>query len=194
MKLTRVQKTEKAKVLAEKLKAAPHLFFTVYQGLKFKELDELRAKLRPLHCRYAVVKNSLVRFALKNAGLEGPDAKLLKGPVGMVVADSDDPVAPARVLAAFARQFPKLKVKAAVVSQKWMSPAECQHLSTLGSRQEILGRAVSVLYNVISQAVAVVQAPTRDVLLVVKALEQKKQSESGAAAASKEQPAVPAKG
>jgi len=182
MKLTKVQKTAKAKELAEKLKAAPHLFFTEYQGLKFKELDELRAKLRPLRCRYAVIKNSLVRYALKNAGLEGPDAKLLRGPVGMVVADSDDPVAPAKVLAAFSRQFPKLKVKAAVVSQKWMTPAECQNLSTLGSRQELMGKAVSVLYNVISQSVAVVQAPTRDVLLIVKALEQKK-SESGAAAA-----------
>jgi len=183
MKLTKVEKTEKAKGLAEKLKAAPHLFFTEYQGLKFKELDELRSKLRPLRCRYAVVKNSLVRYALKNAGLEGPDAKLLKGPVGMVVSESEDPVAPAKVLAAFSKQFPKLKVKAGVVGHQWMTPAECAKLSTLGSRQEVLGKAVSVLYSVISQAVAVVQAPTRDVLLVVKALEQKKKSESGAAAA-----------
>ena len=183
MKLTKVQKTDKAKDLAEKLKAAPHLFFTEYQGLKFKELDELRAKLRPLRCRYAVVKNSLVRYALKNAGLEGPDAKLLKGPVGMVVADNDDPVAPAKVLAAFAKQFPKLKLKAGVVNQKWMTPAECAHLSTLGSKQELLGKAVNLMYTLISQPLAVMQAPTRDVLLVVKALEQKKKSESGAAAA-----------
>ena len=182
MKLTRNQKTEKSKAWAEQLKAAPHLFFTEYQGLKFKELDELRAKLRPLHCRYAVVKNSLVRFALKNAGLEGADAKLLKGPVGMVVSESEDPVAPAKVLAAFAKQFPKLKLKAGLVSQKWMTPAECQYLSTLGSRQEMLGKAVSVIYNVIIQPLAVMQAPARDVLMVVKALEQKK-SESGVAAA-----------
>jgi len=183
MKLTKVQKTEKAKVLAEKLKAAPHLFFTEYKGLRFVQLDELRAKLRPLHCRYAVVKNSLVRYALKNAGVAGLDAKLLKGPVGMVVSESEDPVAPAKVLAAFAKQYPFLKIKAGLVSQKWMTPAECQHLSTLGSRQELMGKAVSVLYNVISQAVAVVQAPTRDALLVVKALEQKKKSQTGVAAA-----------
>jgi large subunit ribosomal protein L10 len=183
MKLTKVEKTAKAKEMAEKLKAAPHLFFTEYQGLKFKELDELRAKLRPLRCRYAVIKNSLVRYALKNAGLEGPDAKLLKGPVGMVVSESEDPVAPAKVLAAFSKQFPKLKVKAGVVDQKWMTPVECQQLSALGSRQEVLGRAVSVIYNVISQPLAVMQAPIRDALLVIKALEQKKTSESGAAAA-----------
>jgi len=183
MKLTKKQKVAKAEELSEKLKKAPHLFFTEYKGLKFLELDELRAKLRPLRCRYAVVKNSLVRYALKTAGVEGTDAKLLKGPVGMVVSESEDPVAPAKVLAAFAKQYPLLKVKAGLVSQKWMTPAECDQLSKLPSRQELMGKAVGVLYSVISQSVAVVQAPTRDVLLVVKALEQKKKAESGAAAA-----------
>ena len=47
MKLTKNEKIEKSKQLAETLKKAPHLFFTEYQGLKFVELDELRAKLRP---------------------------------------------------------------------------------------------------------------------------------------------------
>lgn len=182
MKLTKKEKVEKSQELADKLKNAPHLFFTEYQGLKFKELDELRAKLRPLRCRYAVIKNSLIRFALKNAGVPAADAKLLKGPVGMVVSESDDPVAPAKVLAAFSKQYPVLKVKAGLVSQKWMSPAECQTLSQLPSRQELLAKAVGIMYSVISQPVSVMQAPARDVLLVVKALEQKK-SQSGAAAA-----------
>src|SRR5271154_4519228 len=157
MKLTKKEKIEKSKAVADVLKQAPHLFFTQFQGLKFVELDELRAKLRPLHCRYAVVKNSLVRYALKNAGVDGIDPKLLKGPVGMVVSDSDDPVAPAKVLAAFAKQFPLLKIKAGFVGAKWMTPAECQTLSTLPSRQELLGKAVNVIYSVVSQTLAVVQ-------------------------------------
>jgi hypothetical protein len=99
MKLTKQQKIDASKVLAETLKAAPHLFFTEYQGMKFVELDELRTQLRPLKCRYAVVKNSLVLYALKNAGVDGIDPKMLKGPVGMIVAENDDPVAPAKVIA-----------------------------------------------------------------------------------------------
>jgi len=179
MKLTKNQKTEKAKELAEKLKCAPHLFFTEYQGLKFQELDELRAKLRPLRCRYAVVKNSLVRFALKNAGLDAVDAHLLRGPVGMVVSESDDPVAPAKVLAAFAKQYPFLKIKAGLVSQKWMTPAECQRLSTLGSRSELLARLAGTLYSVVAQPAAVLQAPIRDMVLVLQALlEEQRKGES----------------
>src|SRR5579859_2486847 len=106
MKLTKQEKIETAKALAEKLKAAPHLFFTEYKGMKFVELDELRAQLRPLKCRYAVVKNSLVRYALKSAGVDGVDPKMLKGPVGMIVAENDDPVAPAKIVASLAKKFP----------------------------------------------------------------------------------------
>lgn len=182
MKLTKTQKIESSKVLAEKLKTAPHLFFTEFQGMKFVELDELRAQLRPLKCRHAVVKSSLIRYALKGAGIDGVDPKMLKGPVGLIVADNDDPVAPAKVIATLAKKFPQLKVRAGYVSQKWMSPADCESLSKLPSKQELMGKVVGLLYTLVSQPVAIAQAPTRDMVLVVKALENKLK-ESGAAAA-----------
>lgn len=183
MKLTKNQKVERSKVLAEALAKAPHLFFTEYQGLKFADLDELRGKLRPLRCRYAVIKNSLIRYALKNAGVDGVDPKLLKGPVGMVVADSDDPVSPAKILAAFAKQFPQLKIKAAFVGQRWLSPAECQTLSAVGTRPELLAKLAGALYSAVSQSAGVLQAPLRDFVLVLKALEEKKSKEPAPAAA-----------
>ncbi|MEK7383178.1 MAG: 50S ribosomal protein L10 [Elusimicrobiota bacterium] len=183
MKLTKNQKIETSKALAEKLKSAPHLFFTEFQGMKFVELDELRAQLRPLKCRYAVGKNSLVRYALKGAGVDGVDPKMLKGPVGMIGAQNDDPVAPAKVVAALAKKFPQLKIRAGYVSQKWMTPAECAVLSKLPSKQELMGKIVGLLYTLVSSPLAIAQAPTRDMVLVVKALENKLKSESGAAAA-----------
>jgi|CXWL01.1.fsa_nt_gi large subunit ribosomal protein L10 len=182
MKLTKQQKIETSKALAEKLKAAPHLFFTEFQGMKFVELDELRMQLKPLKCRYSVVKNSLVRYALKNAGVDGIDPKMLKGPIGLIVADNDDPVAPAKVIATLGKKFPQLKVRAGFVSQKWMTPADCDKLSKLPSKQELMGKVVGLVYTMVSQSVAIAQAPTRDAVLVVKAFENKLK-ESGAAAA-----------
>ncbi len=170
-----------APAMAEKLKAV-QLFFTEFQGMKFVELDELRMQLKPLKCRHAVVKSSLVRYALKNAGIDGIDPKVLKGPVGLIVSDNDDPVAPAKVLAALGKKFPKLKVRAGFVSKKWMTPADCETLSKLPSRQELLGKAVNLVYTLVSQPLAVVQAPTRDAVLVVKALEDKLKSQGAAAA------------
>ena len=182
MKLTKQQKIESSKVLAEKLKAAPHLFFTEFQGMKFVELDELRMQLKHLKCRHAVVKRSLIKYALKNAGIDGLDAKALKGPVGLIVSDNDDPVSPAKVLAQLGKKFPQLKVRAGYISQKWMTPADCQKLSTPPSKQELMGKVVGLVYALVSQPVAIAQAPTRDAVLVVKALENKLK-ESGAAAA-----------
>lgn len=178
MKLTKAEKIESAKALAESLKKAPHLFFTEFQGLKFQELDDLRAKLRPLHCRYAVVKNSLVRYALKNAGVDGVDPKLLKGPIGMVVSESEDPVAAAKVLAAFAKQFPLLKIKAGFVGAQWMTPADCQKLSTMGSKPELLAKLAGTLYSAVSQSAGVLQAPLRELVGVLSALEEKKKAET----------------
>lgn len=183
MKLTKKQKAEKSKALGDVLGKAPHLFFTEYQGLKFGDLYDLRAKLRPLRCKYSVVKNALVRHALKNAGIDGVDPQMLKGPVGLVVADSDDPAAAAKILAAFSKEFPKLKIKAGYVGKQWMTSAECVKLSTLGTRAELLSKAVGVVYGVVSQTVAMAQAPTRDMLLVIKAVAEKNKLESGAAAA-----------
>jgi len=114
-----------------------------------------------------------VRYALKQAGLEGQDKQLLKGPVAMVVSEIDDPVAPAKVLAAFAKQHPLLKIKAGLVSQKWITPAECQKLSNLGSKPELLGQLAGVLYSSVAQSARVLQAPIRDLVLVLKALEEK---------------------
>jgi len=177
-KLTKEEKIEQAKALAETLKAAPHLFFTDYKGMKFVELDELRAKLRPLRCKYAVVKNSLVKYALKNAGVDGVDPKLLEGPIGMIVADEDDPVAPAKVIAALAKQYPNLKVKAGYVSAKWITPADVQKLSTIAGKPELLGKLVGGLYAAVAQSAGVLQAPIRDMVLVLKALEDKKKAEA----------------
>ena len=107
-----------------------------------------------------------------------PPRSILKGPLGLVVSDSDDPVAPAKVLAAFAKQYPLLKVKAGLVSQKWMTPADCQKLSTLGSKPELLAKLAGALYSAVAQSAGVLAAPIRDMVLVLKALEDKRTGES----------------
>ncbi|MFA6318132.1 MAG: 50S ribosomal protein L10 [Elusimicrobiota bacterium] len=180
MKLTRTQKIEKGKALTDRLKAAQHLFFTEYQGLRFHDLQTLRTRLKAASTRYAVIKNSLVRHALGGAGVSVAEAALLKGPVGMAVVEGDDPIVAAKTLATFSKEFPKLKIKAGFVEKRWMKAPECAALAALGSKNEVVGRLASALYCSVSQAASVLQAPIRDFVLVLKALEDKKK---GAAAA-----------
>ncbi len=184
MKLTKDQKKEKAKELSGTLEKAGQLFLTEYQGLKFVELDDLRGKLKPLGGRYSVVKNSRLKHALNGSGIDGVEAGLLKGPVGLVVSEGEDPVAAARVLSAFAKQFPIFKIKAGYVGKKWLTSAECQRLSTLGTKPELLAKFVGLLYAAGAQSASVLQAPLRDFVLALSALEAKKKKETPAAAAA----------
>ncbi|MFA6031243.1 MAG: 50S ribosomal protein L10 [Elusimicrobiota bacterium] len=180
MKLDKKQKKEESKKLAETLKASPFLYFTDYQGLKFTELAELRAKLKPMKCRFKICKNSLLEHALKQAGIDGVDMSLVEGPNAILVTQSEDPVGPAKVLVQFAKEFPKLKIKAGYVGSQWMGKAECERLSKIGSRPELLGKLVGVLYMSVSQSASVLAAPIRDLVLVLKALEEKKSAEAAA--------------
>ena len=87
-----------------------------------------------------------------------------------------------KVVAAFSKQFPLLKIKAGFVGAKWMTPSDCQKLSTLGSRPELLAKLAGTLYSAVAQSAGVLQAPIRDFVLVLAALEEKKKKEAGTAA------------
>lgn len=184
MNLTKPQKIEKAKELGVELKGASHLYFTEYQGLKFNELAELRQKLKPFNCRYSIVRNSIVKHALKNAGIDGAGAGMLKGPVALALGSDEDPVAPARVLAKFSKEFPNLKMKAGFVEKQWMSAEGCLQLSAIGTKPELLTGLACALYSTVSQAASVLQAPIRDLALVLRALSEKKGEDQPAGAAA----------
>ena len=179
MKLSKKQKLRSRRSSGRDSRTPPTFFFTEYQGLKFIELADLRASSARCAAKYTVMKNSILRHALKAAGIEGSDPKLIKGPVGLVVvAAGDDPVAAAKVLAAFAKDFPKLKVKAGFVGQQWMTQSDCQKLATLGTRPELLAKLAGVLHSTVGQAAGVLQAPIRDLVLILTALEEKKKTET----------------
>jgi large subunit ribosomal protein L10 len=176
MKLTKDQKKDASKKLADAIGRSPFLCFTAYQGLKFQELDELRKKLKPMRCKYRIVKNSTLGHALKHAGLEAADPKLLDGPNAILIAEIDDPVGPSKILVQFMKDCPSLKLKAALVGAKWMSAADCERLSKIGTRPELLGKLVGALYSTVSQSAGVLAAPVRDLVLVLRALEEQKKT------------------
>jgi large subunit ribosomal protein L10 len=180
MKLTRQQKKDQSKALADVLKGSAHLYFTEYQGLRFHDLAELRAQLKPMKCGYRVIKNSMLHHALEQAGVKVESKELLDGPNALLYAREDDPVSPARVLVKFAKTHQALKLKAGLVGGKWMTAVDCQKLSTLGTRPELLTQLAGTLYSTVAQGAWVLAAPIRDFVLVLKAVQEKKGTEAKA--------------
>lgn len=88
--------------LTEKLQNASAGVLVDYKGITVAEDTALRAELRKNNVEYAVVKNTLLRFAAKNCGMDELDG-ILNGTTSLAICN-DDPVAPARIVNDFAKK------------------------------------------------------------------------------------------
>ena len=152
--------------VAEQFKNASSVVVVDYLGITVEEATNLRAELRKAGVQFAVVKNSILTRAAKEAGLEGMD-DIFKGP-SAVAFSNDDVVAPAKILADFAKKVEALEIKAGVVEGKVSSKEEIEALAKLPNREGVLSMLLSVL-----------QAPVRNTALAFKAVADQK---DGAAA------------
>ena len=111
---------EKQKMVAElteKLKGAAAGVIVDYKGITVAEDTALRADCRKNNVEYTVVKNTLLRFALNNVGFEELDEKL-NGTTSIAICN-DDPIAPARVIADYAKKLnDKFEIKGGFMDGK----------------------------------------------------------------------------
>ncbi|MBI4733659.1 MAG: 50S ribosomal protein L10, partial [Rubrobacteridae bacterium] len=111
--MARPEKVASVEEIKDKMSRAKSVILTDYRGLSFEQISELRNKLRPLNVEYKVFKNTLAKIAIKELNLEELDQHFV-GPTAMAIS-YDDPVAPAKPLADFAKATKLLELKAGVV-------------------------------------------------------------------------------
>ena len=88
--------------LTGKLKSQAGVFVN-YSGISVNEDTLMRQKLREAKIDYQVIKNTLMRFAIKNVGFDELDP-ILNGTTSLAISN-EDPIAPARVIKEFADSF-----------------------------------------------------------------------------------------
>ena len=121
--------------IAEKMKQSESTVVVEYRGLTVAEVTELRRNLRAENVDFKVYKNSLAQRAAEEAGM----ADLTKDLVGPnAIAFGGDAVAPARVLAKFAKDHDKLVLKSGIVEGKVVDAATIKELSSLPNREGML--------------------------------------------------------
>jgi len=172
MNLTKEQKVEKSQNLSKEIKTAGVLFFVSYQGLKFGDMAALRTALSPTGAKFRVEKNAIVNFAVKNAGIEGADAKLFQGPTAIAVGG--DVAAVAKELVDFSKKFEALKLRSCYSDGVWYNEAQVKQLASIGSKSDNLSKLAGALYGAVAQSAQVLQAPLRDLAYVLKAVEDTK--------------------
>jgi large subunit ribosomal protein L10 len=132
--MKRAEKEQLVSDLRDKLQGAKSLYYTDFTGLNVKRMTELRRRLKKQGVDYVVIKNTLALRAVNESGLVG---ERLKGPTGLVMGA--DPVAAAKVLTDFAREFEqKPTVKGGLLDGKAIDSAQVKQLASLPSREQML--------------------------------------------------------
>ncbi|MDD2414304.1 MAG: 50S ribosomal protein L10 [Eubacteriaceae bacterium] len=158
--------------IADKMKNAQGCVVVDYRGLNVEEVTELRKSARDQGIDYKVYKNSMMRFAAKEAELEGL-LDVFKGPTGVAFCDSD-PVATAKLFSNFAKEHEALEIKAGTVEGKVLDVNGVAELAKLPSREELVAKALGGLNAPISGFVNVLNANLKGLVVALSAIADQK--------------------
>jgi len=185
---------EKVAVVAEvkaHLESADAALLTEYRGINVGELAALRRALREAGGEYRIYKNTLVRIASRELGLELDD--MLTGPTAIAfvpTGSGGDPVAVAKALREFARGNPNLVLKGGVLGDKQLSEADVRALAEVAPREELLARLAGGMAAPLQQFAGLLQALPRNFAYGLSALIEQGGAPGAPASAPAESPDV----
>ena len=165
--LNKEQKKNIVKDLVERLKAAKSVVFSDFQGLPSKDIQGLRRELRKEGVDYKVVKLTLLKRALRLAGLDVSDFNF-QVPLSVSLSREDEVVA-AQILAAFSKKNEKLKIVSGVLDNKIIDASLVKALAALPSKQELRGQVVYVLSSPLRGLATVLNGNIRGLINVLNA-------------------------
>jgi large subunit ribosomal protein L10 len=136
----RAVKEQVVQSLETRLAEAQSVYLTDFSGLNVEAITELRRVLRAQSVECRVVKNTLSRFAVHQAGLPNLDA-YLEGPTALII--SKDPVASAKTLIDFTKTHEnRPRIKGGVLTGAVIDATQVQALASLPSREELIAKVV----------------------------------------------------
>lgn len=139
---------------------------TDFRGLDVEKINELRREFDKAAVEYKVVKNTLVKRAIENESYAAVLQDYLAGPTA-IAWSYEDPVAPAKVVADFAKTNEKLKIKCAVLDGDVLEEAQVIALSKMPGKDEIKARLLATFMAPAQQMVRLLAAaPTNFVYLL----------------------------
>ena len=158
----------------EKFSASDAAVLTEYRGLDVPAMAELRRALREAGGEYKVYKNTLVRFAVEELGLEIDD--LLTGPTAIAFVgeqadgSAGDPVGVAKALKEFAKANEALIIKGGLLDEKRLTAEEISALAEIAPREVLLAQLAGAMAAPMQQFAAVLKALPQNMAYALQAL------------------------
>lgn len=174
MENPRQEKVDVVTEIREKLETADAAFLTEYRGLSVGALAALRVTLRQTGAEYKVYKNTLARFAARDAGIVGLD-ELLVGPTGITFVQGDVAAA-AKALRDLSKTNPLLVLKGGSLGKAVLSAKDVEALADLPSRDVLLAQFAGALQAPLVKTAGLLQALPRNLAYGLKALIDQKEA------------------
>ncbi len=168
--MNRAEKQQIVDFLGEQFRTINNAFLIDYRGLKVVDATELRRKIREIDGRYVVVKNTLAMRAAKQTKLEQLES-YFQGPTA-IVYHSEDVIKLAKLLTEIHKLNPYFEFKAALIEGKVIPADEIKTIASMPSREVMLSSLLSILKSPLQKLHNVLQAPVRNLSLVLKQIKK----------------------
>lgn len=178
--MARADKATAVADIAEQFKESTAALVTEYRGLTVANLAELRRSLGGA-ATYSVAKNTLVKRAASEAGVDGLD-ELFVGPTAIAFV-TGEPVDAAKAIKTFAKEHKALVIKGGYMDGRALTVAEVERIADLESREVLLAKLAGAMKGNLAKAAGLFSAPASQVARLAAALQEKKAAEGPAASA-----------
>ena len=169
--------------IAEQFRASTATVITEYRGLSVANLADLRRSLAG-SATYSVAKNTLIKRAASEAGIEGLD-ELFVGPTAIAFV-SGEAVDAAKAIKTFAKEHKALVIKGGYMDGRALTVAEVERIADLESREVLLAKLAGAMKANLSKAAGLFNAPASQMARLAAALQEKMAAEAPAEAAAPE--------
>jgi large subunit ribosomal protein L10 len=187
--MARADKATAVADIAEQFRESTATVITEYRGLSVANLAELRRSLAG-SATYSVAKNTLIKRAASEAGVEGLD-ELFVGPTAIAFV-SGEAVDAAKAIKTFAKEHKALVIKGGYMDGHPLTVAEVERIADLESREVLLAKLAGAMKANLSKAAGLFNAPASQVARLAAALQEKRAAEAPAEAPAAEAPAAEA--
>jgi large subunit ribosomal protein L10 len=174
MAKTRGKKETEVRDYAERLKSASAVAFADLTGFKVAEASAFRRKAEAQGVKVRLAKKTLLKLAVKDAGLSDVDWNSFQGSsVTMLLTDGDQ-VAPAKLLSDVLKEHEAMRALGGLLDAKWMNASEVSALAALPSKEVLIAKVVGSIAAPLSGMVNVLHGNLRGLVYALNAIKEAK--------------------
>ncbi len=167
------EKTDVVSQVKEMINNSSAIYLTDYTGINVEDISAIRNNFRKEGVNYKVIKNTLFKRAIDEAGKYDKLADHLTGMTGYAFA-SDNPVAPAKIIKKYFDETQKLALKACYIEDQYYPSDKLNELASLPSKKELIASILGSINAPASGIVGAINAVMRDLVSVIDEISKKK--------------------